>query len=45
MIGRVVDTGVFSNQWQRGYSVAKYEREKYRFTAHSRRFFCTIGNG
>lgn len=23
MIGRVVDTGAFSNQWQQGYSVAK----------------------
>jgi len=45
MIGRVVDTGAFSNQWQRGYSVAKYEREKCRFTAHSRQLFCTNENG
>jgi len=31
MIGRIVDTGAFSNQWQRGCSAAKHRRVKCRF--------------
>lgn len=46
MIGRVVDTGAFSNQWQRDYSVTKLEHEKCRFTTHSLDIFVVgIENG